>query len=161
EKRTDLDVWRFTLWKLIEETPHLDWLLLTKRPQNARQMIPESWLPEWPDNVWFGTTAEDRKRLNERAPHVIESGAVVTFLSCEPLLESLLPDITPYLRGRAGIDWVIVGGESGGRARPFHVQWGVELVRQCWEYDVACFFKQMGSHVLDTALDMPVPYDAR
>lgn len=90
--------WRADLWRLIEATPHLDWLLLTKRPQNAGKMITEARRAalganvadehlQWPwPNVWLGTTAENQQEAERRIPHLLAVPARVRFLSCEPLL---------------------------------------------------------------------------
>lgn len=78
---------RFKLFDLIERTHALDWLLLTKRPQNILPMIPARWREDrLPANVWVGTTVEDQKRADERIPHLLKVPAAVRFLSCEPLL---------------------------------------------------------------------------
>lgn len=99
EGRDDLDGHRADLWDLIAATPHLDWLLLTKRPQNILAMTPWAWRvgphsspphredpANWPTNVWVGTTVEDQPRANVRVPHLLRVPARVRFLSCEPLL---------------------------------------------------------------------------
>lgn len=100
--------WRADLWSLIGETPHLDWLLLTKRPQNARAMIQaarrdilgspdiEDQHVDWPwPNVWLGTTVENQAEADRRIPHLLAVPARVHFLSCEPLLGPVdLTDIT-------------------------------------------------------------------
>lgn len=84
--------WRGDLWHLIHRTPHLDWMLLTKRPQNiSRYLRPEKYgrLPPWGDgwpNVWLGTTVEDQTEADRRIPHLLAVPAKVRFLSCEPLL---------------------------------------------------------------------------
>lgn len=80
---------RVKLWPLIESTPWLDWMLLTKRPENMIRFAPESWAGRWPKNVWAGATAENQARLWERAAYLRRVPAVVRFLSCEPLLEAL------------------------------------------------------------------------
>lgn len=87
EDRRDLDEPRALLWGVILATPHLDWLLLTKRPQNVRGMVPSAWRDAWPRNVWIGTTVEDQKRADERIPVLLTIPAPVRFLSMEPLLE--------------------------------------------------------------------------
>jgi protein gp37 len=84
ESRADLRASRAKLWSLIEGTSHLDWLLLTKRPQNIARMAP--WGNHWPDNVWLGTTAETQKHADGRIPVLLESPARVHFISAEPLL---------------------------------------------------------------------------
>lgn len=92
--RSIQDKWRTDLWRLIWDTPHLDWLLLTKRPQNIAVMLPvdglhhPSWREGWP-NVWLGTTAENQTEADRRIPHLLAVPAKVHFLSCEPLLELL------------------------------------------------------------------------
>ena len=89
EDHPDVHEWRKELFVTIEQTPHLDWQLLTKRPENLRRMLPQAWLVKPRANVWLGTTVEDQRRANERIPHLLATPAVVRFLSCEPLLESV------------------------------------------------------------------------
>lgn len=140
--------WRAELFRTIEATQALDWMLLTKRPQNIAKMlaacvepvdgdIPFGPLHAWPyPNVWLGTTIEDRKRLIN-ADHLRAVPAAVRFLSIEPLLEDLGEiDLT-------GIHLVIVGGESG--PRPMRAEWVRSIRDQCEAAGVAFFFKQWGS----------------
>ena len=168
---------RARLWKLIAETPHLDWLLLTKRPENADRLALQAWSdawaystaggePEgwWLPNIWLGTTCENQARANERIPHLLEVPAAVRFVSYEPALELVdftrfLPPVAPMgdwsaLHERRPmtrfIDWIIVGGESGPEARPFDVQWGMETIRDCRRAGVAVFFKQAGRVAFDS-----------
>lgn len=138
EERADLDPQRQRLWGLIEETPALTWQLLTKRPENVRDMVPPSWLRSWPAHAWIGTTTEDQRRVDERVPHLLRVPAPVRFLSVEPLIEAVTLPLD-------GIAWVIVGGESGGGARPFDPAWAQSIVTQCRTVRAACFVKQMGS----------------
>lgn len=77
---------RARLWPLIEATPHLDWLLLTKRPQNIMAMVPAAWKEAFPSNVWVGTSVEDQAAADERIPYLLSVPAKVIFLSCEPLI---------------------------------------------------------------------------
>jgi protein gp37 len=139
------------LWRLIRATPHLDWLLLTKRPQNIAKMLPAEyggWGDGW-DNVWLGTTVENQEEADRRIPHLLAVPAKVRFLSCEPLLgpvdirEHLLGLTVPYPRSDA-LHWVIVGGESGRKARPMQEEWALSLRDQCAAADVPFFFKQWG-----------------
>ena len=97
EDRRDLDSVRGRLFELIEKCWALDWLLLTKRPQNIARLTPERWQKEWPENVWAGTTCEDQQRADERIPMLLRIPARVRFLSCEPLLGPL--DIESYMPG--------------------------------------------------------------
>lgn len=138
EARQDLDAARERLWALIEATPQLDWLLLTKRPEHVARLVP--WGKAWPGNVWLGTTAENQRWLDRRLRHLVEIEAAVRFLSCEPLLGPL--DISPW-GGR--IDWVIAGGESGPRARPTNPAWFQGLRDQCKRHAIAFHFKQWGN----------------
>lgn len=131
-----LPEWRADLWALIAATPHLDWLLLTKRPQNIDRMLPHGWNGGWP-NVWLGTTVENQAEADRRIPHLLATPAAVRFLSCEPLLDRITPNLD-------GIHWVICGGESGPGARPMHPNWARSLRDQCVAAGVAFHFKQWG-----------------
>lgn len=137
EERAELDVHRGRLWELIAATPMLDWLLLTKRPEHVEACVP--WT-EWPTNVWLGTTVENQKWAGIRVSILSKIPARVRFLSCEPLLGSV--DLTPWL---SSIDWVITGGESGGKARPMQLAWARALRDQCLAAGVAFHFKQWGN----------------
>jgi protein gp37 len=86
---------REKLWGTIGATPFLDWQLLTKRPENIRDMVPPEWLDQWPRNAWIGTTVEDQQRAEERIPPLLTVPAAVRLLSCEPLLGPV--DLTPWL----------------------------------------------------------------
>ena len=133
----DLSKVRARLWALIEETPHLDWLLLTKRPHLVQRLTP--WKQEWPRNVWVGTTAENQRFAAKRIPHLIELPCAYRFISCEPLLGAV--DITSW---QHRLDWVIAGGESGPHARRTEIAWVRELREQCRRAGVAFHFKQWG-----------------
>lgn len=139
--------WRDDLWALIERTPNLDWLLLTKRPQNIQRFIPADWLDRGcPENVWLGATAENQEEADRRIPHLIAIPASVRFLSMEPLLGPV--DLTRW-SGLVddcdfGLDWIITGGESGPGARPSHPDWFRSLRDQCVNANVAFHFKQWG-----------------
>lgn len=128
---------RERLWELIRNTPMLDWQLLTKRAPNIEKYLPADWGDGY-DNVWLGVTVENRRHGLGRMARLKQIPAKVHFLSCEPLLEGL---------GRvdlAGIDWVIVGGESGPYARPMDIAWVGAIRRQCEAQGVPFFFKQWG-----------------
>ncbi|WP_211325675.1 phage Gp37/Gp68 family protein [Roseimicrobium gellanilyticum] len=143
ENRTDLNPWRERLWALIEATPWLDWLLLTKRPENIESMVP--WKNgSWPPNVWLGTTVESQEYAEQRLPHLLKHAAAVRFLSCEPLLGPV--DLSAWFQKPElyPIDWVIVGGESGHHSRPMYPQWAQDLLHQCVAAKVPFHFKQWG-----------------
>jgi protein gp37 len=138
EDRAGLDEWRVRLWGLIEATPNLDWLLLTKRPERIAEAVP--WATEWPSNVWIGTTVEDQEWAEERLHYLASLPAAVRFISAEPPLGPL--DLRPWLGST--LDWVIAGGESGPKARPSSPAWFRDVMNQCMEADVAFHFKQWG-----------------
>lgn len=145
---------RLRLWGLISKTPDLDWLLLTKRPENFASMLPWAMDAEpWP-NVWLGVTAENQRYANERIPLLQAAPAVVRFVSYEPALERV--DFDWYLRERVlwsnkhphyrdvrpPLDWIIAGAESGAGRRDMDEDW-VRAVRDaCKHFGVAFFYKQ-------------------
>lgn len=138
---------RERLFDLIEETPNLDWLLLTKRPENVLKMVPLPWIDHgFPANVWMGATAERQEEYDKRLPFLEEIPAKVRFLSCEPLLGPIDLGIRPSGAGLKvpAIDWLISGGESGDKARPVHPDWIRSLRDQCELAKIAYHFKQWG-----------------
>jgi protein gp37 len=215
ENHEDVNRERIKLWKLIKNTPMLDWQLLTKRPENIIPHIEDAisvfkedffingekssnelslWLEDWlkgnpPDNVWLGTSAENQEYLETRVPELKKVPAKVRFISGEPLIGAL--DFSKVVKsghkyidkgrkmecaygcgcgmsdyqawGPEGVDpyeycpnapkpfhWVIFGGEShksSDVARPMELEWVRDGVKQCREYNIAPFVKQMGSHL--------------
>jgi protein gp37 len=144
EPREDLDPWREKLWALIAETPWLNWQLLTKRPDIAPVLTPWRW-GEWPANVWLGTSVENQEWADKRVPALLRIPARTRFLSCEPLIGPVW--LGRYLEN-LGIQWVIVGGESGPGARRMKLEWATSLVNQCEAFGkelVAVFVKQLGA----------------
>ena len=138
---------RGKLWPLIQQTPNLDWLLLTKRPERIAECLPASWGGHgWP-NVWLGTSIESEKHIG-RADHLRQIHAVVRFVSAEPLLESI-----PSLN-LDGIDWVIVGGESGPGYRPMNHAWAEHLRLRCAESGSAFFFKQSAAARTEMGIEL-------
>lgn len=137
--------WRADLCDLIRNCPDLDWLLLTKRPQNIRKIVPADWGSGWP-NVWLGTTAGHQKAW-ERVDALRSIPAIIRFVRVEPMLESLQVDLD-------SIGWVICGDEtvkSGQKnddgtpvvARFMDPGWARHLRDQCRVADVPFFMKQM------------------
>lgn len=136
---------RARLYKLIEETEWLDWLLVTKRPQNYRRLLPAAWLDAPLRNVWGLTTVESQE-FTWRIEELLKTPFVVRGISAEPLLGLFSPQ-RQHCVGKAGtekIDWVIAGGESGPGARPTHPQLFREIRDWCVEAGVPFFFKQWG-----------------
>ena len=140
-----VDSWRDDLFELIAATPHLDWLLLTKRPVVARRYLRRCARSRkgLPRNIWLGTSVEDQAAAKARVPILLDTPAPVRFLSCEPLLGV----IDLRAAGALGVDWVIAGGESGPRARPTHPAWFRSLRDQCVAAGIAFHFKQHGDWV--------------
>ena len=171
---------RNDLFNLIAETPHLDWLLLTKRPENINRMVADyagdcawlAWNGVYPrTNIWIGTSVENQEQAEKRIPHLLNVEAPVKFLSCEPLLGPVdLKPIwdewngkrqTPHAHCKKGIgfiDWIIAGGESGKGARPMQIEWASKLRYQATENNISFFMKQLGgvSDKRHDLADMPL-----
>lgn len=161
------------LWQLIEAAPELDWMLLTKRASTALKWLPERWLKDWPPHVWFGFSAEDQKRYDERLPFVLKVPAAIRFCSYEPALGGIdfrFPAVTRRTKPEGFDEWppekqaeviqqaaraehmarfqmidlLIAGGESGPGARPANENWFRSARDQSVASRVAFHFKQWG-----------------
>lgn len=161
--------WRIELMRLICETPHLDWLLLTKRIGNADQMLEtafraahqgrEGWRENYLPNVWIGATIVNQSEADRDIPKLLAVPAARRFLSMEPLLgpvdlnytrqriQATRSQLARAINGETWIDWVIVGGESGPNARPMHPEWARSLRDQCKAAGVPLLFKQWGEWI--------------
>lgn len=162
---------RERLFALIRATPWLDWQLLTKRPENIAGFLPPDWGHGY-RNVWLGTTVENQAMADKRIPILLKVPAFVRFLSCEPLIGSVnldvwlrksassaflsgltSPDMPEWTRiGSTKIDWVIVGGESGTKARHMRPDWARTIRDQCDAAGVPFLFKQWGEWDADGGL---------
>lgn len=173
--------WRIDLFRLILDTPNLDWLLLTKRIGNAAKMLQDTAECIGPmmdandryrplPNVWIGATIVNQAEADRDIPKLLKVPAAVRFVSMEPLLGPvdlgrhiwkccgnpapghpgdgwMQPPDPPECccdLDRSGLHWVIVGGESGQKARPMHIDWARSLRDQCAADDVPFLFKQWG-----------------
>lgn len=149
--------WRYDLFAMINFTPELDWLLLTKRPENIGKMLAKNIeLNFWPwPNVWLGITAEDQENYDRRWPILAKLPAAVRFVSYEPAIGPLnikaisaaynhvhVPSnaVVPVLRFP---DWLICGGETGKSPRMMESAWARDVRDQCASTYTAFFFKQM------------------
>lgn len=136
-------LWKLELFNLIRECPHLDFIIPTKRIEEAIVFFKTSGI-QIPPNVWLGVSVENQECANQRIPLLLtlRQQVSVLFVSAEPLLEEI--DISPWIKD---LDWVIVGGESGTDAREFQPAWALSLIRQCSipEVPVPIFVKQMGT----------------
>ena len=124
------------IFEVIEKTPHHTYQVLTKRADKMLQYLSQR---EIPKNIWLGVTVDNKKEGLPRIDKLRKLEASVLFLSVEPLLEDL---------GKINlknIDWVIVGDESGNKARPMEKEWVINIKQQCENNDVAFFFKQWGT----------------
>lgn len=144
--------WRAALFALIAGTPHLDWLLLTKRIGNVAKMIEAPGMQKCglPPNVWLGATVVDQEEADRDIPKLLAVPARVRFLSIEPMLGPIDLDAAlwryegPMHIRREALHWVICGGESGAGARPISPDWARRLRDQCKAAGVAFLFKQWG-----------------
>ncbi len=128
------------IFEIIKQTPQHTYQILTKR---AKRMLNYFQNKEIPDNVWLGVTVENKSEGKPRIDYLRKLSATVLFLSIEPLLEDLgRIDLT-------NINWVIVGGESGPKARPMLKEWVLNIKKQCEKHNIAFFFKQWGTWGVD------------
>lgn len=124
------------IFDVIRATPHHTYQILTKRADRMYDYLSRMEIPE---NIWLGVTVDNRSEGLPRIDWLRELKASVLFLSVEPLLEDL------GMMNLRNIDWVIVGGESGARARPMDKEWVINIKEQCDREDIAFFFKQWGT----------------
>jgi protein gp37 len=144
--------WREDLAVLIDDTPQLDWLLLTKRIENFNKLAP--WHhDDVPPNVWLGVTIENQDAANKRIPILCKIQARVRFLSCEPMLGEIDLERGGFtflrqIKSPQGciyepVHWVICGGESGPHRRPMDLAWARKLRDDCRASGVPFFMKQI------------------
>ena len=136
------------VFDVMRVAPQHTFQVLTKRPERmanwrylewSRQQLGFSGDHAMPPNVWLGTSVENQHWADLRVPELLSVEASVRFLSVEPLLKAV--DLRPFL---AGLQWVIVGGESGPRARPILADWVRRIRDDCVDAGVPFFFKQWG-----------------
>lgn len=130
---------RFILavWRVMRETPHHNYQILTKRPERMAHVV-SSQVGEVLSNVWLGTSVED-SQTTDRIDQLRETPAAIRFISFEPLIGPIGPV------NLHGVHWAIVGGESGKNARPIREEWIDEIHAQCHTASTAFFFKQWGT----------------
>lgn len=148
----ETEILQMQLFDKIDEGkyPNLIFLFLTKRPQNISFMIPNNWLDNPPQNVWFGTSISNQATADEYIPKLIENGNFNYFLSIEPQV-GIIQTIDLHK-----IKWVIQGGESGVNKRPFQTNWIPPIMNACKRAEVPYFFKQ-----IDKVLPIPEIYFIR
>jgi len=150
----------YAIWDVMKRAPQHTFQILTKRPKRMLEVVNKLFdifgvLP----NVWLGVSAENQKYANERIPFLLHTPAEIRFVSAEPLLGDI--DFTEAMYGKhprgmnffghtggfgyeAMLHWVIVGGESGAKARPMRIEWARSICNQCLCAGVPFFFKQWG-----------------
>ncbi len=131
------DPWIGDAWDIIRQTPHLTYQILTKRPENIKDMLPGDWGPGW-RNVWLGVSVESNQYL-ARVDTLSKIPAHIKFVSYEPALEYV--DFSPY---SSIINWLISGGESGPHSRPASNIWFRQVRDDCTRNNIAFFHKQKG-----------------
>lgn len=144
----DADAWRADAWEIIRQTPQLTYQILTKRPENIKGRLPEGW--PW-NNVWLGVTVENQEMANKRLTYpLFDFSAEKRFVSIEPMLgpvdlEQVL--CREYIEGKLPwgryLDWVIVGGETGPKARYMDPAWAGCVRNACVRTKTPFFMKQM------------------
>jgi protein gp37 len=164
----DADPWREEAWEIMRKTPHLTYQILTKRPENISGRLPaayECFGGGWPlPNVWLGVTAENQEMADLRIPILLRTPATVRFVSIEPMvgeisLTSIGHTASPGFVGDCldwyhrphenrhdkwpGIEWVIVGAETGPNAREMKPEWAEQLLIECDFAGTPFFMKQM------------------
>lgn len=168
----DIDSFRDEIWAIIRQCPEFDFQILTKRIERVKDLLPADWGNGYP-NVWIGCTMEDQEAFDNRILILLSIPAVVRFISAEPLLSEIdmkypksifpngpqmccsgdqcgclgMPTEPPLIYG---IDWVIIGGESGNdtgqwKYRKSRLEWYESIINQCKEYHVPVFMKQLGT----------------
>ena len=133
--------WKLSLYSLISSTGHiggLEWLILTKRPENILGTFPKKWIDNPPDFIRMGVTAENQIMVNRRIPELLNSWSGKNFVSVEPMLSPI--DITDFIEK---INWIICGCESGPNSRTTKHDWARDLRDQCIDSDVPFFLKQL------------------
>lgn len=163
----DADVWRDEAWAVIKATPQHTYQILTKRPGRIARHLPADWGAGYP-NVWLGVSIESQQTAH-RMKQLKAIPAAVRWLSCEPLIAPLhfnfhlpspsekWPNSTYEFAGLRGIDWLVVGGESGpdGVRREMDLTWARALQSECRDAGTAFFFKQRSGRTGNNILDTP------
>lgn len=141
---------RERLWELIDQTPHLIWQLLTKRPQRYMRYLPKEFRHR---NVWLGMSAENQEMFDVRARHLIDASIhrdTISWISYEPALGPLTLAGYPNWQ----LDWLIFGGESGPGRRPMQQVWAENIKRECEARGTKFFMKQMSARTPDEGKDL-------
>ena len=163
----EADSWRDEAWRIIKSTPHLTYQILTKRPVRVKDNLPSDWGDNGYKNVWLGVSVESQDEIS-RIHELLKIPSYCYFASLEPLLspidlisENILCTNPKLSKSELSwrevttamnyLDWVIVGGESGGnkkyKFRPCELDWIKNIVSQCSQAHTPVFVKQLGTHL--------------
>ncbi|KAA5532677.1 DUF5131 family protein [Taibaiella lutea] len=155
----DIDSYRHEAWDIIRRCPQHTFQILTKRPERIPECLPADWGEGW-DNVWLGTSIGSQGAIERMVSLVTEIDAKVKFLSLEPLHGEIdlskamkyYEQLKESFHVLPGIDWVIVGGESGNengkyRYRPCELEWIRKIINDCKREHISVFVKQLGTHL--------------
>lgn len=154
ETLSDLTISR--IFDVMLKAPHHTYQTLTKRADRMHEYLSTSkHLPTLPKNIWLGISVENQKAAEERIPFLLKSPAITRWLSIEPMLGPIV--LKP--EWLMGVDWVVVGGESGPDSRPFDINWARAIIAQCKMAGVAVFFKQYGSAAMEAGV--PLEYKGK
>lgn len=160
--------WIYDILDAMTAAPRQTFQILTKRAERMETVV-IAWLHAKglravPANIWLGVSIENQEWADRRIPHLLCVPAAVRFLSCEPLLGPVdlglysfplfAADDPRHYPHRNGVDWVIVGGESGPNARPMHPKWAQDIRDQCVRAGTPFFFKQWGSYFPVNGIDL-------
>ncbi|MBN8700334.1 MAG: DUF5131 family protein [Chitinophagales bacterium] len=142
------DSWREEAWDIIRKNKHLNWQILTKRPERIIECLPEDWGEGW-DHVWLGVSVENQLYMN-RVEILAKVPAKIRFISFEPLIGKI--DVTPYLPELEDFHWCIIGGESGNEEgkyqyRECRLEWIEKIIQDLSGSKVKVFVKQTGTHL--------------
>lgn len=159
------DEWIDQIFSVMWRAPQHAFQVLTKRPERMQK-----YMADWDKrmngvkrlpNVWMGVSVENQETADYRIPLLLQTPAIVRWVSYEPALGPV--DFFGYVGNSVlgendasgGLNWIVVGGESGPGARPFDVQWARDTVKQCKMASVACFVKQFGAHIITDGISGP------
>ena len=135
------DPWRAEAWAMMRERQDLDFFFITKRILRFYEQLPPDWGDGYP-NIAIGVTCEDQSTANERLSFLRDLPIRNKHIICEPMLEGI--DLSQFLDD--GISRVVVGGESGDKARLMRYEWALSLRNQCMEHGIPFLFKQTGAN---------------
>jgi len=144
----EADPWRDEAWDIIRRTPHLTYVIVTKRPERIVGHTPPGWPRDF-GHVWVLATTENQEQADIRVPILLTTPCPHRGVSVEPMLGPVDLEGAFTRPGFDGIEQVVLGGESGSKARPYCCAWGRRLIEQCADAGVPVYHKQVGANFID------------